>query len=118
MKRASVTAAFVLAIVLMACESRAQEGPLHSAAKSGDLSAVKTLIAAGADLEARDKKYGSTPLHWAASLNANPAVVEALIAAGADPKALDKDGRLPFDLAKNNKALKGTDVFWRLMRAF
>ena len=56
-----------------------------------------------------------TPLHKAAA--GDLAVVEKLIAAGADPKARDIGGKFPFDYAKNNKALQGTDVYWRLNEA-
>ena len=47
----------------------------------------------------------------------NLAIVEALIEAGADMKARDADGNAPFDHAKDNKALHGTDVYWRLNEA-
>ncbi len=33
---------------------------------------------------------------------------------GADPNALDFDGKIPWDYAKENEALKGTDAYWRL----
>lgn len=38
---------------------------LHSAAWSGDLSMARTLVAAGADVTARDEQYDATPLGWA-----------------------------------------------------
>jgi len=38
---------------------------LHAAAWSGDLEMVKLLIAAGADMNARDMQYDGTPLGWA-----------------------------------------------------
>ncbi len=38
---------------------------LHQAVYSGSLEAVKLLVEAGADLDARDKAYGGTPLGWA-----------------------------------------------------
>ena len=38
---------------------------LHAAAWSGDLEMVKILIAAGADMNARDLQYNGTPLGWA-----------------------------------------------------
>jgi ankyrin repeat protein len=72
-----------------------------------------TLIADGADLNARDED-GQTPLHFAARDSENSAVIEALIAAGADIKARDSVGRLPFDLAKENQDIKGTNVYWVL----
>ena len=76
---------------------------------------VKALIEAGADLEA--VYNGETPLHKAARSNKNPLVVKALLDAGADPKARNRKGRTPFDLAENNEALRGTDVYWRLNEA-
>ena len=59
----------------------------------------------------------ATPLHAAAFFNNNPAVIEALIAGGADMKARTKGGKTPFHYAKDNKALWGTDVYWRLNEA-
>ena len=34
--------------------------------------------------------------------------------AGADPNAQDENGQTAWDLAQDNEALKGTDVWWRL----
>jgi len=39
--------------------------PLHQAVCSGSLESVKLLVEAGADLYAKDKAYGGTPLGWA-----------------------------------------------------
>jgi ankyrin repeat protein len=39
--------------------------PLHHAVSSGSLEAVKVLVSAGADLDARDSAYNGTPLDWA-----------------------------------------------------
>ena len=59
--------------------------PLHWAASHSQTPAViDALLAAGAELEARNRQYDETPLHLAASLNENPAVLETLLAAGAD----------------------------------
>ena len=74
---------------------------------------VQALLAAGADLKARNK-WSGTPLHIAAGFSANPTVVQALLAAGADPTAKTWDGKTPFDLLQENDKLKGTDVYWRM----
>lgn len=60
---------------------------LHLAAHQGDLAAISSLIAARADLDARDGN-GRTPAHVADFASNDPAL-EALAAAGADMNALD-----------------------------
>ena len=40
-----------------------------------------------------------------------------MLEAGADGKALDRSNETPFDYAKENPALKGTDGYWRLNEA-
>ncbi|XP_076657384.1 transient receptor potential channel pyrexia [Halictus rubicundus] len=56
--------------------------PLHCAAATGDISCVKCLINAGADVNAG--LSGKTPLYYAVSSNAGDCV-EALLQAGASP---------------------------------
>ena len=91
--------------------------PLHSAATDNpEPSVVAALTEGGADPNAR-AEHGVTPLHMAAARNPEPSVVAALIEAGVDPSARDKDGKTPFDYAKDNEALRGTDVYWRLNEA-
>ena len=75
--------------------------------------AMKALLAAGANPNARNK-WGWTPLHLAAENSDSPAVVRALLAAGANPRAKDKEGKLPVELIPSDSALRGTDVYWRL----
>jgi len=60
---------------------------LHLAAHSGDTAAIKTLLEAGADLEARDSS-GRTPVIVAAFAS-NDDVVRVLAKAGADLNALE-----------------------------
>ena len=64
-------------------------------------------------MNARDER-GQTPLHRAAWLNRNPAVVALLLDRGADATLRDKDGKVPVEIAAENEALQGTDVYWRL----
>jgi ankyrin repeat protein len=62
---------------------------LFAAAGQGDVAAIKRLLAAGENVEARDA-YGRTPLHVAAYTQQREAM-RALAAAGADPNALEHD---------------------------
>jgi len=60
--------------------------------------AIAALVAARADLEARDAARGATPLAWSAREGALHAAT-ALLAHGADPRARDTQGETPEDLA-------------------
>ena len=112
--------------------------PLYRAAEFALLPVIEVLIAGGADANLRDED-GDTPLHmvveeaetydrWSrdedraedvgthgkAFLDRAPSVIEALLDAGANPGARDERGKVPFDYAKDNEALKGTEAYWRL----
>jgi ankyrin repeat protein len=91
---------------------------------------AEVLLKAGANISSRTKS-GWTPLHSAVNWN-RADVVEFLLAKGADAKArvidfgnsmklLVRDpslfGDTPFDLAKKNGMLKGTDAYWLLHEA-
>jgi len=62
---------------------------LFAAAHRGDTAGIARLIAAGADVRARDG-YGRTPLHVAAYAGHHDAM-RALAAGGVDPNALEND---------------------------
>lgn len=70
---------------------------LHTACIWGDLDAIKILMDAGSDINAKGET-GCTPLHYAASNN-HPEVIKFLINAGAENKSND-DGIFPFELAR------------------
>ena len=59
---------------------------------------MQALLAAGADVNARDR-FKKTPLHSAARFNENPEVVQALLAAGADVNARDRFKKTPLHSA-------------------
>lgn len=69
--------------------------PLHRAAATGDVEAVRTLLQSGANAEATDAQ-GETPLHTAAKrLNGSVDILKTLLAAGATPDTQRDDGVTP-----------------------
>ena len=66
-------------------------------AASGELSALKALLAAGADINSTDDE-GDTALHYACRAN-KLENVKALLAAGANPKATNESARTPLSVA-------------------
>ena len=109
--RAALT--FALALAAAAPVYADPTDDLSMAARGGTASDVGAAVSAGADPDARTED-GSTPLHRAAMKNDTPSVIAALIEGGADPGARDDGGKTPFDYAKDNAALQGTAVYWRL----
>jgi len=77
---------------------------IWEAAYEGNIEVVKQHLAAGTDVDAKDK-YELTALHWAAAGGQNE-IVELLIAKGADVNATDGDGDTPLHLAGNSTATK------------
>ncbi|XP_049796623.1 ankyrin-1-like [Schistocerca nitens] len=70
---------------------------LIEAAKQGAVEKVRLLLAAGADVGARDG-VGLTTLHWAAG-RGDAAVVRLLLSAASDPNARTHWGQTPLHLA-------------------
>jgi hypothetical protein len=58
--------------------------PLHRAVQSGSLEAAKLLIAAGAEIDRRERKWNGTPLSWAVVLG-RPQMVDLLAPLSRDP---------------------------------
>ncbi|MBV8819209.1 MAG: ankyrin repeat domain-containing protein [Acidobacteriaceae bacterium] len=63
------------------------ETPLLTATRLGQVGVMKALLDHGAQVNAREKKFGQTALMWAAG---NPAAVRLLLERGADVQATSK----------------------------
>lgn len=88
--------------------------PLHLAAMNPDTTAMKALIAAGANVNARDNE-GATPLHKAAYASRTEHT-RILLEAGADPLAKTDNGRDATSMARKVKAdeVAGVISLWLL----
>jgi uncharacterized protein len=71
--------------------------PLITAVRAGNGNLVAALIAAGAPIEASDKR-GDTALHWAARSGSQP-MFSVLLGAGADAGRPDAAGDTPMEMA-------------------
>ena len=83
-------------------DSRTGRTPLHAAAMANAPRLIAALVAAGADVEARDRD-DLTALHSAAVANA-PAAIAALLEAGADIEARNRFGETPLIFAASRYA--------------
>ncbi len=75
---------------------------------------IEVLIKDGADVNVRLKDDGRTALMLAIMNNKNSEIIEVLLKHGADVKARDEDGSTALDYMKENEALKGTEIYWKL----
>lgn len=73
---------------------------LLDAVKAGDVAAVRSLLAKGADVTTAETD-GTTALHWAAE-NDNDVLVAMLLAAGAKAQAVTRHGIAPLHRAATN----------------
>ena len=81
---------FLIAVLLTAALGAQSTSPLADAAMRGDLTAVKSLIKQGADVNAAQGD-GMTALHWAAE-RCDAELAETLVFAGANVSAVTRIG--------------------------
>jgi ankyrin repeat protein len=91
---------------------------VHIAAAAYQATIVRSLIAAGADVRALNRR-GAQPLHYAAdgvpgapswNPRAQAATIAALIKAGADPNAADKSGVTPLHRAVRTRSAAAVEA--------
>jgi len=83
------------------------ETPLMQAAAKGDLPAVQQLLAAKAEVNARDQSGQTALIHACRNPQANPALIKLLLAAGADPNVRSRNdySALAWATARDNKTV-------------
>ena len=92
----------------MGCSPPVPDLSIYDATEDGNIEVVKQHLAAGTDVNSKDKD-GWTPLHEAASEGHKP-IVELLITKGADVNAKDDDGETPLVFAITFKRTKTANL--------
>ena len=104
----------IAAVLVVGCGPSVPDISMYDAAEVGNIEAVKQHLAAGTDVNAKDKD-GWSPLH-PASYEGHQEIVELLIAKGADVNARvelgPQQGMTPLDSANNS----GRTVIVSLLR--
>ena len=87
----------IAAVLLVGCGPPVPDISIYDATEDGNIEVVKQHLAAGTDVNSKDKD-GWTPLHEAASEGHNQ-IIKLLVTQGADVNANDDDGETPLDVA-------------------
>ena len=94
MKVRNILIVALLMLIPLSVMAGEKEDQLIKAAEDGNLNGVKEMIAAGADVNARDNDDGTALIRtaWASFRDSHIEIVKALIVAGADVNARTKVG--------------------------
>ena len=87
----------IAAVVLVGCGPAAPDFSIHEAAEDGNIEAVKKHLAAGTDVNEKDR-FQRAPLHYAAA-EGHKEIAELLIAKSADVNVKNKTGGTPLGYA-------------------
>src|SRR5262249_25544093 len=91
--------------------------PLHYFAESGDVENAAVFIEHGADLNARDEEFCSTPLGWAARCG-KTRMVEFLLRHGAKPNLPDDEPDLAWAMPLQWAIRRGHDEIVRMLMEY
>jgi len=116
--RKGVTLVFLLSVLLFIGCSEAQTSAnklnemLLAAAKAGDVSKVKSLVNKGADVNARTRDMGWSPLHLAIGGGHGDVadLVGFLVAHGAEVNAADREGQTPLHMAAGTGNMRAIEL--------
>lgn len=94
-----IIALFAVALLLMLSHGCIVRESIHSAARRGDVAAVKRMVSRSPELAYAKDSAGNTPLHTAAAYD-QPVVAEYLLAIGATVSTRNKHGETPLQVAE------------------
>src|ERR1039458_6880749 len=97
LSRSPISRLAAVMLVVLAVSSPAFSGPIHDAARNGDVEKIKTLLNDTPDLVSSKDDKGDTPLHDAV-IKGHKDVAELLLAHKADVNAKNNDGFTPLSL--------------------
>jgi len=89
----------VFLLLVLFLSSPVFAGPIHEAAKTGDIAALKILADADRSLLQSQDEVGKTPLHWAVGKGQPAMVVFLLDNYKVDPNIRNKNGGTPLHVA-------------------
>jgi ankyrin repeat protein len=98
----------IAAVLVLGCGPSVPDISIHSATEKGNIEAVKQHLAAGTDVNTKDR-IGFSPLHWAVRKGQKEIVV-LLIAKGANVNAQNKIGMTPLHGAASDSRKEITDL--------
>jgi ankyrin repeat protein len=99
-RRRGAEGALIVAMLAVGSAAAAEQPPLITAARNGDVAAVRALVQQKADVKAAEGD-GATALHWA-SYRDQLEIADVLLRAGADANAANDLGATPLWLAAQN----------------